>query len=60
MPNLELVESFGSDGPTPSVTNETTFDGLFIGNYRRKEDYILTQSLCKSQICAIRILDRYI
>ena len=36
------------------------FDGLFLGKYKRYGREILTQSLLKTSICAIKIWDRYL
>ena len=55
---LELAESFKTmNRPDPTVT---LFDGSFLGKHKIKERKILTQSLLKSSICAIKIWDRYI
>ena len=43
--------------PDPTVT---LFDSLFLKKYKRQGIEILTKSLFKSSICAIKIWDRYL
>ena len=43
--------------PGPIIT---LFDVLFLGNYKRYEREILTQSAFKSSICAIEIWIKYL